>query len=123
MKDKSSTLNAVRIKAIPDSPDSLDEMPLPDAGFSKFPNHLSQRIWKFGPGSALHVYMALLYYHRPGSFCYPSLERLSEMTGLAKRSITRGLRHLEKIGLLRTLKGNNTSNHYHLVDTLPPKGP
>jgi hypothetical protein len=68
--------------------------------------------------------LVVLAHHRNGitGECYPSYERLVEMTGLSRDCVRRSLRHLETLGLILTTHGSGrTSNNYvlHIPSRLP----
>ncbi|HEX3919182.1 MAG TPA: helix-turn-helix domain-containing protein [Caulobacteraceae bacterium] len=71
-------------------------------------------------GVALRVYNALLIFIDADAGCYPSQRTLADMTGMDRRSVRRGLRELEELGLLRITPrqgedGGRRSDHYSLI--------
>lgn len=114
MPETSTARAAAIIRTIPDQPDAIDP------GYIRFPNHLAERLWLFGDGPSLMVYMALLKHARNNTVCWPSQAKLQQMTGLSPRSIARGRHNLEKMGLLQT-DWWRRRNRYHLIPMLTPK--
>jgi len=101
------------ISTIPDIPDT------PDPGYTRIPNHLIERVRMF-KGSSLHVYLCLLKHARQGRGCWPSQERLRQMTGISTRAVRSAVRHLEKMGLITTKQRYNSANTYNLSHPLTP---
>lgn len=115
--------NAAKVKCIPDTEDREDKPGDIDPGFSMWPKHLSERMWKFKDGrsyAALPVYLAILKHVIKCRTVYPSQETLARMTRLSRTTIYRALLHLEKIGLIQAERKDksHTLNHYHLTKTL-----
>ena len=74
-------------------------------------------IWATLSKSAQALYPGLCAF---GNFndgtCYPSLNRLQKVTGLARSSVVRSIKELEKKGLIvRRPGGRKSTNHYTIV--------
>lgn len=71
--------------------------------------------------AAWQVMMILAYHHHSKTGrCFPSYERMAEETGLAKSSVTRGVKELAAAGLIEVVKGRragtfNAPNSYKLL--------
>ena len=114
------THKKIAIATIPDIPDVIDP------GFIRFPNHLLNRLWKFKDGQSwvpLVVFLAILEHDKQGRHkVFPGEDRIKRMTKLAPRTIRRGLRHLEKIGIIRTRIRKGHSSVYRINPAYsPPK--
>lgn len=74
------------------------------------------------PSNAAWQCMMILAYHHHAKTgrCFPSYERMAEETGLAKSSVTRGIKELKEAGLIEVVKGRragtfNAPNSYKLL--------
>lgn len=91
-----------------------------DVQWFRFPYHLVNRLWKFESYGPLAVYLALLRHTGDDGRCWPSKEVLAKETKLSKDRIRTSLRHLEKIGLIRSKVRKDRSSMYYVKSTLPP---
>ena len=70
-------------------------------------------------GSAVKVYLALLRHADKQGQCFPSEERLAELTRLSTRTVTRGFRELESAGHLDTRRRQQATNLFTLSAPMP----
>jgi biotin operon repressor len=106
---------AATLSSIPDIPEAIDP------GYIRFPNHLLERLWKFGNGTSLLVYLALLKHSRNGTCCWPKKDRIGHMTGLKRTAVREAMRHLEKLGLIETKNRSGRGNTYLIKPMLPTR--
>ena len=98
------------------TPDGDSQAVFPN-GWTKIDNNL--RRLKAGPYAKL-----LFVTHADGQGrCWPSLQTLADDMGVSKKSVTRALKELEELGLVRrtrrvSAKGDLTSNEYWVVESL-----
>lgn len=72
----------------------------------------------------LRVYIALASYADKQGICWPSVQHISEATGIALRGVKRATNNLEKAGLLvkKSSRGRGRPSLYVLVMNIPKKG-
>ena len=70
-------------------------------------------------GSAIKVYLALLRHADKQGQCFPSEERLAELTRLSTRTVTRACRELESAGHLDTRRRQQATNLFTLSVPTP----
>lgn len=88
-------------------------------------------------GSTKTVLFTLFtYLHGDKKECWPSVRDMSEVSGLSRRTVQRGLRLLEKMNYILILQNNRKSNLYRMIcidsvqndmrqggtQSIPPKG-
>jgi predicted transcriptional regulator len=71
-------------------------------------------------GASLNIYLALIAHANPKGQCYPSYDRLSEVTDYKRRQCIEAINQLTELGLLKRIgraskSGRQTSNSYQLM--------
>lgn len=87
--------------------------PISSGGYTLVPNAILKH--KELSSTAKLIYSMMLYYAREKNNCYPGQIKLGADIGASKPTIIKGIKELEKVGYLKTIRrGQGKTNIYHL---------